>query len=78
MNEDIDIVEFIKFACKHFGIELLSHDDKYFNLEKGYKIEIESRSLFKLSYNETVIAPFGSVDEMFAFLKEDMALSSQA
>lgn len=75
MEEQIDPKEFLLFGLKHYGIRLHEEKGKMLYLEHAYQIEIEGPSLFKLMHEGQVIAPFGGVEELCDFLKQDIQLN---
>ncbi len=66
--------EFLLYVLRHFEIEVLSHQGRIIEIEKGYLIEIENDRLFKLSHQGEVIAPFANVEELCYFIRQDMEL----
>ncbi len=72
--EEYDVADFLRFALQHFDIQILRMEGATFDLEQGYAIEIESDQLFKLMYQQQVIAPFNNVEELCNFIKMDMQL----
>lgn len=74
MEEEINYREFLRFALKHFNINLLSETEKFINLEKDYQIEWENDHLYKLLYKGQIIAPFNDVEELCYFIQQDMKL----
>ena len=73
--EDYDPKAFLLFGLAHFGIPVKTHQEKVVYLPHGYQIEIEGKSLFKLLQNGQVIGPFGGVESLCNFIKQDMALN---
>lgn len=73
--EDYDPKEFLLFGLQHFGIPVNDHRGKMVYLAEGYEIEIEGKSLFKLSQHGQVIAPFGGVEALCEFIRQDLALN---
>lgn len=73
--EDYDPKEFLLFGLQHFGIRVEKHEGKMVYLERGYQVEIEGKQLFKLLQDGQVIAPFGGVEALCSFVKQDMALN---
>lgn len=64
--------DFLLFGLQHFGINVIQDNGKYLDLVHNYQIEIENESLFRLSQNGSVIAPFDDVEELCNFIKMDM------
>ncbi|PHN03830.1 hypothetical protein [Flavilitoribacter nigricans] len=73
--EDYDPKAFLLFGLQHFGLPVNTHEGNMVYLAGGYQIEIEGKSLFKLMQNGQVIGPFGGVEALCSFLKQDMALN---
>ncbi|MEL6945251.1 MAG: hypothetical protein AAFO82_21575 [Bacteroidota bacterium] len=73
--DNFDPQEFLLFALRHFGIEVVKRDKKMIYLNQDYVIEIEGQHLFKLLQNKQVIAPFSDVEELCHFIKMDMQLN---
>ncbi|MEL6968773.1 MAG: hypothetical protein AAFZ63_25235 [Bacteroidota bacterium] len=76
--EDYDPKDFLLFALNHFGLEVNHNEGKMVYLKQGYTIEIEGKELFKLSYQDEVVAPFGSVEELCHFIQSDIKLHEEA
>lgn len=72
--EGVNIHEFLAFAFKHYGFEVTNQEGRHYHLASGHEVEVEGQSLFRLSYDGEVIAPFGEVEEMCEFIKQDMLL----
>ncbi|MCI5083852.1 MAG: hypothetical protein MRY78_19290 [Saprospiraceae bacterium] len=54
------------------GLLVIHVEGKIIELEQNYRIEIENEQLFKLSHEGYVVAPFGKLDTLCHFIKEDM------
>lgn len=76
--EDYNPKDFLLFALNHFGLEVNYHEGKMVYLKQAYTIEIEGKELFKLSYQDEVIAPFGSVEELCQFIQSDVKQHEKA
>lgn len=74
--EDINLQEFLPYAFRHFNLVLEKTEGNHFYLSSGHEVEIENQSLFRLSYQGSVISPFTDVEEMCAFIVQDIALNS--
>ena len=66
---------FLLFGLQHYQIDLVADRGKYLDLAYGYQIEIEGPNLFKLIYQNQVVAPFADVEELCEFLKQDIQLN---
>ncbi|MEO0898112.1 MAG: hypothetical protein AAFY71_17005 [Bacteroidota bacterium] len=75
MMDNVDPKEFLLFGLKHYELGIVKEEGKYIHVEKDYLIEIEGPSLFKLMHKGQVIAPFGSVESLCDFLKQDISLN---
>lgn len=64
-----DPKELLLLVLKGMEIEILQHDGKYVEVENGYTVEVEGKSLYKLLYKGKVVAPFADVVEMCGFIK---------
>lgn len=73
--EQINVHEFLRFAIQHYGFELTEVAGNHYHLASGHEIEVEGPSLFRLSYEGSVLAPFGDLEEMCEFIRQDMELS---
>lgn len=60
-------------ALKAAKLEVLSIDGKYVKLAHEMLIEIENPSLFKLSEDGYVVAPFGDAEELAGFIYMDLS-----
>jgi hypothetical protein len=68
-DADYDPREFLLFALRHFDIKVASAEGKLIRTEGGYAIEVESQHLFKLLWNDQVVAPFDNVETLCRFIK---------
>lgn len=64
-----DPKELLLLVLKGMEIEILQHDGKYVEVENGYTVEVEGKSLYKLLCKGKVVAPFADVVEMCGFIK---------
>ena len=74
MNETLKLVVQL---LPQYGLSLDHHQDKHIQLEGNYTIEIENPRLFKLLWNNQVIAPFDDLAEMLTFIQMDMQLNGE-
>lgn len=56
-------------------LKIISIEGKYINLDHHYRVEIENESLFKLTHEGSVIAPFDDGPELIDFVLMDMRLN---
>jgi hypothetical protein len=67
--EAYDPKELLLLVLKGKEVETLGHDGKFVEVQNGYTIEVEGKSLYKLLHNGKVVAPFADVVEMCDFIK---------
>lgn len=60
--------EWLLYALSVYKIALLDDRDPFYEVEKGYLIEIERNGVFKLLSEGTVVAPFRDLDELCLFI----------
>ncbi|MEK7198724.1 MAG: hypothetical protein AAB212_02235 [Bacteroidota bacterium] len=60
--------EFVIAALQYYSIEIFEVTDRLVKVAKGYEIEIEGNSLYKLISDGQVIAPFDNVDDLCCFI----------
>ncbi len=65
---EYDPIELLYFAIQHHGFQIEEDDGKNIKLTNGFVIEIENSSLFKLSQDDKVIAPFSEVYDLCHFI----------
>ena len=72
---DADIInqydpkELLLLVLRGMEVEILKDNGKFVEVENGYTIEVEGRSLYKLLHKNQVVAPFADVVEMCGFIK---------
>lgn len=64
-----DEADFVAYALKETNINVVARNGKYFELEQGFQIEVESRDLYRLSHEGWVISPFDDIGKLCNFLK---------
>ncbi|MBK8055785.1 MAG: hypothetical protein IPK35_21545 [Saprospiraceae bacterium] len=64
-----DPKELLLLVLKGMEVAIHNHDGKYVEVENGYSIEVEGKSLYKLLHKGQVVAPFADVVEMCGFIK---------
>ncbi|MCU0469154.1 MAG: hypothetical protein MUF58_11155 [Arcicella sp.] len=69
--------DFVEYALKEIGIEILSRNDKFFNLANGFQIEVEGRDLYRLSHEGWVISPFDDIGRLCTFLQNNGSQTSK-
>ena len=68
--EQYDPKELLLLVLRGMDIAILNENGKFVEVENGYTIEVEGKSLYKLSHDHQVIAPFVDVVEMGDFIKK--------
>ena len=72
---DADIInqydpkELLLLVLRGMEVEILKDNGKLVEVENGYTIEVEGKSLYKLIYKNQVVAPFADVVEICGFIK---------
>ena len=72
---DADIInqydpkELLLLVLRGMEVEILNDNGKLVEVENGYTIEVEGKSLYKLLYKNQVVAPFADIVEMCGFIK---------
>lgn len=74
MNETMQL---ILQTLPDYGLSLGHYQDRKIQLQGNYTIEIENPKLFKLLWNNQVIAPFDDLAEMLTFIQMDMQLNGE-
>ncbi|MES2518862.1 MAG: hypothetical protein V4585_12185 [Bacteroidota bacterium] len=67
--------DFVAYALKEMKVNILSRNDKYFQLENGFQIEVEGRDLYRLSHEGWVISPFDDIGNLCEFLRKSLETS---
>ncbi|MCI4669527.1 MAG: hypothetical protein MRZ79_15440 [Bacteroidia bacterium] len=75
MESNINHRDFLQFGLKHYSIEIEKIEGKFFHLKYNYLIEIEGPNLFKLLHEGQVVGPFGGVESLCEFIKQDIQLN---
>ena len=60
------------------GLKIIAINGRYIDLDHGYRVEIENDSLFKLTHQGSVIAPFDDGAELIEFVLMDLRLNGLA
>ena len=68
MNPPQTPKEWLLYALSVYKIGILADRDPFFEVGKGYTIEIERNGVFKLLSEGTVVAPFRDLDELCIFI----------
>nr|WP_293834138.1 hypothetical protein [uncultured Arsenicibacter sp.] len=68
-----DEADFVAYALHEMNIPVVRRDGKYFDLEKNFRIEVESRDLYRLSCDGWVISPFDDIGHLCSFLKANLS-----
>jgi hypothetical protein len=72
MNEFVPTLsgkDLILHALRVYGIHVIREDGNKVFTEADYCVEVEGPSLFKLSQDGYIIAPYNSVDELCQMIK---------
>ncbi len=75
MEDNPDPLPFLKWALGQYKIQIEAENDHHLTLARGYEIEVEGPSLFKLSHLSQVVGPFASVEELCEFIVQDIQLN---
>lgn len=54
-------------------IPVISDEGKVVQVASGFSIEVEAKSLYRLSQDQMVIAPFDDVEDMCQFIKSNIS-----
>lgn len=67
--EQFDPKELLLLVLSGMNITVIREEGQRVEVENGYTIEVEGKSLYKLLYRNQVVAPFADVVEMCGFIK---------
>ncbi|GGD70632.1 hypothetical protein GCM10011514_38370 [Emticicia aquatilis] len=67
--------DFVEYALTQMNIKILKREGKYFDLEGGFKVEVETKDLYRLSVEDWVISPFEDIGKMCEFIKKNLEMS---
>jgi hypothetical protein len=67
--EQFDPKELLMLVLRGMDIVVIREEGQQVEVENGYTIEVEGKSLYKLLYRNQVVAPFADVVEMCGFIK---------
>jgi hypothetical protein len=67
--EQFDPKELLMLVLRGMDIAVIREEGQQVEVENGYTIEVEGKSLYKLCYRNQVVAPFADVVEMCGFIK---------
>jgi len=67
--EQFDPKELLILVLRGMDIAVIREEGQQVEVENGYTIEVEGKSLYKLLYRNQVVAPFADVVEMCGFIK---------
>ncbi|MEM6629230.1 MAG: hypothetical protein AAF694_06135 [Bacteroidota bacterium] len=70
-ESSIDPQAFLLFGLQHFQLTVQKVEENKVFLLYGYEIEIEGPSLYKLTQEGLVIAPFSDVEDLCRFIAQD-------
>ena len=66
--------DFVEYALTQMDIKILKRDGKFFELEKGFSVEVENTDLYRLSSEGWVISPFEDIGKMCEFIKKNLEI----
>lgn len=67
--DQFDPKELLILVLNGMDIAVIGQEGQRVEVENGYTIEVEGKSLYKLLYRNQVVAPFADVVEMCGFIK---------
>ncbi len=60
--------EELEKALMYYNIEILSAEGNFYQIARGYEIEVEQNGIFRLKDNGMVVAPFADPEELCRFV----------
>jgi hypothetical protein len=66
--------DFVAYALTQMEIKILKRDGKFFELERGFSVEVETTDLYRLSSEGWVISPFEDIGKMCEFIKKNLEI----
>lgn len=66
--------DFVEYAFTQMDIKILKRDGKFFELERGFSVEVENTDLYRLSSEGWVISPFEDIGKMCEFIKKNLEI----
>lgn len=66
--------DFVEYALTQMDIKILKRDGKFFELERGFSVEVENTDLYRLSSEGWVISPFEDIGKMCEFIKKNLEI----
>lgn len=66
--------DFVEYALTQMDIKILKRDGKYFELERGFSVEVEKTDLYRLSSEGWVISPFEDIGKLCEFIKKNLEI----
>ncbi len=66
--------DFVEYALTQMDIKILKRDGKFFELERGFSVEVETTDLYRLSSEGWVISPFEDIGKMCEFIKKNLEI----
>lgn len=66
--------DFVEYALTQMDIKILKRDNKFFELERGFSVEVETTDLYRLSSEGWVISPFEDIGKMCEFIKKNLEI----
>lgn len=68
--ENLNPEQHLLMALDYYNIPLLHQEGKFYHLPKEYVVEWEGGMRFKLIWDDEVVAPFTSLDELCQFIQQ--------
>lgn len=67
--------DFVEYALTQMNIKILKREGKFFDLERGFSVEVEGTDLYRLSSEGWVISPFEDIGKMCEFIKKNLEIA---
>jgi hypothetical protein len=67
-----DPKELLIFVLNHYQIEIKEVRQREIDVEGDFMIEVEGFMLYKLYWNDTVLAPFDDLDKLCAYISMEL------
>lgn len=63
--------DFVAYAFTQLGIDIALRDGRTFTLANGFVVEVEGKSLYRLSHEGWVISPFDDIEKLCVFIERN-------
>lgn len=73
IHEHYDAKTLLLLVLKGMDIDVIGEKGKIVEVASGFSIEVEAQSLYRLSHEGMVIAPFDDVVDMCHFIKSNIS-----